>query len=149
MKQAPVSDLVLPTSLSVSQFIGLRPCPILIILGAVHGNETCGTEAVQRTRQEIERGKLRIACGTLTVLPIANPLAYQLQRRHGDRNLNRKMRISDAPQDFEDEVSNPLCPLLQAHDVLVDLHPFHTPSVPFALVAPQNNHDHSEPFAMA
>ena len=101
-----MSDLLLPTGLSVSQFIGLRPGPKLIVLGAVHGNETCGTEAIQRTRQEIERGVLRVECGILTMVPIANPLAYQLKRRHGDRNLNRYLRIADSPQDFEDAVSS-------------------------------------------
>lgn len=88
-----MSELLLPTGLSVSQFIGLRPGPKLIVLGAVHGNETCGTEAIQRARQEIERGVFRIECGTLTMLPIANPLAYQLKRRHGDRNLNRNIDV--------------------------------------------------------
>ena len=88
-----MSALLPPTGLSISQFIGLRPGPKLIVLGAVHGNETCGTEAIQRTRQEIERGVLRIECGTLTMLPIANPLAYQLKRRHGDRNLNRNIDV--------------------------------------------------------
>jgi predicted deacylase len=144
-----MSDLLLPTGLSVSQFIGLRPGPKLIVLGAVHGNETCGTEAIQRTRQEIERGVLRIECGALTLLPIANPLAYQLKRRHGDRNLNRNMRITDSPQDFEDAVSNLLCPLLQAHDALLDLHSFHMPGIPFALIGPRNNRDRLEPFEMA
>lgn len=144
-----MSDLLLPTGLCVSQFIGLRPGPKLIVLGAVHGNETCGTEAIQRTRWEIERGELRIECGTLTMLPIVNPLAYRLKRRHGDRNLNRNMRITDSPQDFEDRVSNLLCPLLQAHDVLLDLHSFHTPGIPFALIGPCNNQDRLEPFSMA
>ncbi len=144
-----MSELMLPTGLSVSQFIGLRPGPKLIVLGAVHGNETCGTEAIQRTRQEIERGVLRVECGTLTMLPIANPLAYQLKRRHGDRNLNRNMRITNSPQDFEDAVSNLLCPLLHAHDALLDLHSFHTPGIPFALIGPCNNRGQLEPFAMA
>ena len=109
----------------------------------------CGPGSSQRRRQEIERGVLRIECGTLTMLPIANPLAYQLKRRHGDRNLNRNLRITDSPQDFEDAVSNLLCPLLHAHDALLDLHSFHTPGIPFALIGPCNNRGQLEPFAMA
>ena len=27
------------------------------------------------------------------MLPIANPLAFQLKRRHGDRNLNRHLDV--------------------------------------------------------
>lgn len=83
------------------------------------------------------------------MVPITNPLAYQLERRHGDRNLNRSMRVTDVPQDFEDRVSNVLCPLLQAHDVLLDLHSFYTPGLPFALIGPCNNRGDLQPFSRA
>jgi len=139
----------IPTGLPVHQVIGLCSGPKLIVLGAVHGNETCGTKAIRRLLQEIEQGTLHIERGTLTMVPVANPLAYRLKRRHGDRNLNRSMRVTDVPQDFEDRISNVLCPLLQAHDVLLDLHSFHTPGVPFALIGPRNNEGDLQPFARA
>jgi predicted deacylase len=135
--------------LPIHQLIGLSPGPKLIVLGAVHGNETCGTEAIRRLLQELELGSLHIERGTLTLVPITNPLAYGLKRRHGDRNLNRNMRVSAVPQDFEDRIANALCPLLQAHDVLLDLHSFHTPGVPFALIGPSNNQGDLQPFAKA
>lgn len=138
-----------PTGLSVYQFLGLQPGPKLLVLGAVHGNETCGTKAIQRIQQEISGGALRIERGSLTMVPITNPLAYQLKRRHGDRNLNRNMRVTDRPLDFEDSVANQLCPLLEAHDVLLDLHSFHTPGIPFALIGPDNNRGDLEPFSKA
>jgi len=142
-------ELSVPTALSIHQVIGLSSGPKLIVLGAVHGNETCGTEAIRRLLQELEQGTLRIEPGTLTMVPIANPLAYLFKRRHGDRNLNRNMRVTDVPQDFEDQVGNVLCPLLQAHDVLLDLHSFHTPGVPFALIGPCNNPGDLQPFSKA
>jgi predicted deacylase len=144
-----MSDPLRPTGLSVSQFVGLQPGPKLIVLGAVHGNETCGTKAIERVQQEISCGQLRIECGSVTMIPITNPLAYTLERRHGDRNLNRNMRVTDTPQDFEDAIANQLCPILQSHDVLLDLHSFHTPGKPFALFGPPNNDDQLEPFAKA
>jgi predicted deacylase len=55
---------------------------------------------------------------------ITNPLAYRLKQRMGERNLNRNMAPSAIPQDFEDRIANVLCPLLDAHDVLLDLHSF-------------------------
>lgn len=143
------AEALLPTGLATSQFLGLHPGPRLILLGAVHGNETCGTVAIRRIQQELAEGALRIERGTLTMLPITNPLAYRLKRRHGDRNLNRNMRVSAEPQDFEDALANLLCPLLQSHDVLLDLHSFHTPGVPFALFGPRNNNGTVEPFAKA
>jgi predicted deacylase len=38
-------------------FTGLAPGTRLIVLGAVHGNETCGTQAIRRVIGEIESGQ--------------------------------------------------------------------------------------------
>jgi hypothetical protein len=59
------------------------------------------------------------------------------------------MRVTDTPQDFEDRVANVLCPLLEAHDALLDLHSFHTPGVPFTLIGPRDNGGNVQPFSMA
>ncbi len=144
-----MSDLPIPSALTIHQIAGLKPGPKLIVFGAVHGNETCGTVAIRRVMQELEQSTLSVERGTLTLVPVVNPLAYQLKRRHGDRNLNRNMHVTTNSQDFEDRLSNVICPLLEAHDVLLDLHSFHTPGIPFALIGPQNNRDHLEPFAKA
>jgi uncharacterized protein len=131
------------------RFAALDAGPRLLVLGAVHGNEVCGTIAMRRVLQELQAGSLRVERGTLTLVPVTNPLAYQLQRRHGDRNLNRNLRPTESPQDFEDKIANVLCPLLAAHDALLDLHSFHTPGVPFALIGPRNNDGDLEPFTKA
>lgn len=144
-----MSEPSIPNAMTSHQIAGLKPGPKLVVFGAVHGNETCGTVAIRRVMQEIEQDTLRIERGTLTLVPVVNPLAYQLKRRHGDRNLNRNMRVSSDPKDFEDRLSNVICPLLEAHDILLDLHSFHTPGIPFALVGPKNNHGPLEPFAKA
>ena len=130
-------------------FYGLAPGPRLLVLGAVHGNETCGTRAMQRLLEELERGDVVLQRGTVTFIPVTNPLAYQLGQRTGDRNLNRNMAPSAIPQDFEDRIANVLCPLLEAHDVLLDLHSFHTGGAPFVMIGPQDNSGDLEPFAHA
>jgi predicted deacylase len=56
---------------------------------------------------------------------------------------------NDAPQDYEDRIANVLCPLLAAHDVLLDLHSFHTGGEPFAMLGPQDNNGPLEAFAHA
>ena len=144
-----MSDLRSITSLRAHQFAGLKPGPRLIVLGAVHGNETCGTRAIERVLREIEAGDIAIERGALTLVPIVNPLAYRLGRRQGDRNLNRNLRPTTAPADFEDRIANVLCPWLGAHDVLLDLHSFHTPGQPFAMLGPVDNTGPLEPFAHA
>ena len=80
------------STLDILQYRSLRRGPRLVILGAVHGNETCGTAAIRRFAGELAAGEYTITRGTLTLVPVANPVAFALGRREGDRNLNRDFR---------------------------------------------------------
>lgn len=130
-------------------FTGLAPGARLIVLGAVHGNETCGTQAIRRVIGEIESGQLEIAAGSITFVPVTNPLAYARHQRMGDRNLNRNLAPTETPDEFEDRIANWLCPLLTQHEVLLDLHSFHTAGEPFVMLGPEDNQGTLEPFARA
>lgn len=128
-------------------YSALEAGPRLIVLGAVHGNEICGTRAIERMLAELDAGQLHIVRGQVTFVPITNPLAYLKVERAGDRNLNRNLRPQAQPVDFEDRVANALCPLLSQHEVLLDLHSFHTQGEPFAMLGPCDNSGSLEPFA--
>jgi len=130
-------------------YAGIKPGLRLIVLGAIHGNETCGTQGIEKVIQEFESKRLSIMAGSVTFVPIANPLAYEKKTRMGDRNLNRNLTPKPKPLDFEDHVANWLCPLLAQHDVLLDLHSFHTLGRPFALLGPLDNTGELEPFSYA
>lgn len=131
-------------------YTGLGQGPRVIIMGATHGNEVCGTKAIRRVMEEIDSGKLHIANGSVTFVPIVNPLAYAKVTRSGDRNLNRNLFPKEHPQDFEDQIANWLCPLLAQHDVLLDLHSFNAKTgEPFVMVGPVNNDGTLEPFKHA
>ncbi|MFZ6848596.1 succinylglutamate desuccinylase [Undibacterium sp. RuRC25W] len=121
----------------------------LIITGAVHGNETCGTVAIRRLIDELATGKVRLIAGHLTLVPVTNPLAFERGQRQGERNLNRRLLPTSTPTEFEDHVANWLCPLLAAHDVLLDLHSFVGDGEPFVMIGPQNNTGILEPFQHA
>ena len=139
-----------PATLRAHRFAGLAGAgPRLIVLGAVHGNETCGTRAIERVLGELDRGELQIVRGLLTLVPVANPLAYAKGERRGERNLNRRLQPTTAPGEFEDRVANVLCPWLAAHDVLLDLHSFSGPGRPFVTRGPADNDGALEPFAHA
>lgn len=135
--------------LRIHRFDALRPGPSLVVLGGVHGDETCGSVAIGRTIAAIDAGEIAIARGTLTLVPVANPLARRLGRREGERNLNRMLRPTSVPRDHEDRVANRLCALLDEADALLDLHSFHTPGEPFAMIGPSDNDGPLEPFARA
>jgi len=137
-------------SLRAHQFAGLGSGGTrLIVLGAVHGNETCGTHAIERVLAELASGALRIERGQLTLVPVTNPLAYAMGQRRGQRNLNRRLRPTAAPTEFEDHIANALCPWLAAHDVLLDLHSFASPGRPFVMRGPADNGAALEPFGQA
>ncbi len=135
----------MPPFKSIS-YASAAPGTRLIVLGAVHGDETCGTRAIERVAREIDAGALRLAAGRLTLVPVTNPLAYEHRRRAGDRNLNRRLAPTDTPGEYEDHVANWLCPLLATHEVLLDLHSFRSPGVPFVFIGPGDNTGTLEPF---
>ncbi|RZL40507.1 MAG: succinylglutamate desuccinylase [Rubrivivax sp.] len=136
-----------PTHLRVHQFAGLQPGPRLLVTGAVHGNEIHGTKAMTEIARQLDAGELSLLRGTLTFVPIVNPLANQLDRREGDRNLNRNLRPPIIAQDFEDRIARVLCPLIAQHDGILDLHSFQSAGQPFAMIGPRNNTDELEPFS--
>ena len=128
-------------------FTGQRAGPRLVVTGAVHGNEICGTRAIERVLADIVHGRLAIQAGSVTLVPVTNPLAYARGERTGERNLNRNLGPSAQPKDFEDHVGNWLCPLLARHDVLLDLHSTRAKNPAFAMLGPADNDGALEPFA--
>lgn len=141
--------MVLPDSLTVHSVASLHSGPRLLVLGGVHGDEICGSLAVERVRRELDEGRLQLACGRLTLVPVANPLARRRGTREGERNLNRSFRPSAEPADNEARITNLLCPLLDAHDVLLDLHSFQSAGQAFAMIGPRDNAGTLEPFHRA
>ena len=138
-----------PEVLHWHTWAALAPGPSLVVLGAVHGNEVCGAHAIVRAIDDLTHGRLRLLRGRLTLVPVANPLAFAQATREGQRNLNRRFLPQPDPQDYEDRITHQLAPLLAQHEVLLDLHSFHTPGDPFAMVGPRTNSGAREPFARA
>ena len=133
-------------TIEVLQFRSLRPGPRLIVTGAVHGNEVCGTRAIREVASAFASGKRRLSRGVVTFIPICNPVAYAKGLREGDRNLNRDFRPTVYPESAEDRIVNHLAPLLAGHDVLLDLHSFASRGEPFVFVGPRDNDGELEPF---
>lgn len=143
----PVCDETTP--LEVVQFVGLERGPKLIVMGAVHGNEICGPEAILKAIADCRAGRLSIRRGTVTFVPVANMKAYRQGTREGDRNLNRDLREKTIPTDYEDKVGNRICALLREHDVLLDIHSFRGEGVPFVFAGPSDNTGLMEPFGLS
>ena len=115
------------------EYVGEKEGVSLLILAAVHGNETAGTKACRRLIKEIENGAIKIKSGKLTTVPVCNPKAYEQDIREVEQNLNRVMCEHEHPQNYEQTLANEICPLIKSHRVLLDLHSTHCEGdVPFA-----------------
>lgn len=137
-------------TIEVHQYRSLASGPRLLVLGAVHGNETCGAIAIRQVAAEFASGTRQLARGMLTLVPVANPVAFRRGTREGDRNLNRDFRPSVCPENAEDRIANHLAPLMACHDALVDLHSFASEGgEPFVFFGPPDNDGDLEPFRRA
>ncbi|MDQ0014625.1 putative deacylase [Variovorax boronicumulans] len=134
-------------SLRIHTFASLHPGPRLLVIGGVHGDETCGTAGIERVLAEFDAGTLQLQRGELTLVPVANPLARRRLQREGERNLNRLFRPTDEPVDYEARITNRLAPVIARHEVLLDLHSFQSEGEAFAMIGPRDNTGTLEPFA--
>lgn len=75
--------------LAYDVFSAERPGKRLLLLGTVHGNETCGYFAVERLREKIISGELLLESGEITTVPISNERVFRQGVRLTEDNLNR------------------------------------------------------------
>jgi predicted deacylase len=119
-------------------FHALETGPALTVLGAVHGNERCGPEAIRRLIGDVENGTVALSRGSLQLMPIVNPQAYAQNVRFVERNLNRQLYPKHEKIHYEDHLDPIVCGLLDRTDVLLDLHSFASPGGPFIFLSGKN-----------
>ena len=115
---------------------GLEKGPKFLVIGAIHGNEKCGTLACERVMNEIDNGALKILRGRVTFVPIGNPQAYRDDRRYAERNLNRFLVPMTQPDCYEAQLGNILCPMLADCDVHLAIHSYTVGGNAFVIVGP-------------
>lgn len=108
--------------------------PTLVILGAVHGNEKCGPTAINAFIDTAREEGWKPKHGRVIFAPICNPRAYEQNVRFTERNLNRSLYRKDVKTAYEDTLDPFLCDIIDAADVLVDLHSYTTGDIPYTLI---------------
>lgn len=113
--------------------------PTLYVQACQHGTELNGWEAVRRAVSVVGQSQLR---GTLIVVPIANPIAFQ-SRRHGfptpARNMNRVWPGDGAGTMMPQRLAALLWEnLVREADAAIDLHCWGDVSIPAAWTNPGN-----------
>lgn len=117
---------------------GLRPGASSMILVGVHGNETCGVDALN-----ILMPKLKIQAGTVYIA-YGNPKALSLNKRFFETNLNRMFfddeYISDLDKTtYEYSRAKEIKKYLNQVDALLDIHASNSPdSTPFIICEPNS-----------
>lgn len=96
--------------------------PRLLILGGIHGNETCGQVALNTLKAELEGGRVKLLKGSLTLVPHANPWACAADVRYVEKNLNRVIGHHKNPEAYEERIAPQIATLIDQCDAMVDLH---------------------------
>lgn len=110
----------------VLQFSSIHRGPHLLVFGAVHGDEVCGTTAIRNIVARVQNGQIGIDKGTITFVPICNPKAYYNGTRFVEKNLNRVITHRDSPSFYEEQLAVNIMRLIDACDWLLDIHSFHS-----------------------
>ena len=113
------------------RFKGLKKGPHLLIFGAIHGNEPCGTAGIRKCMELLGNGSLPLLAGTLTLVPVCNPRAFEQKKRFTEENLNRVFCRHDHPKSYEQRLANELTALVDECDYLLDLHSQSSRGQPF------------------
>lgn len=113
----------------------------LLITGAVHGNEICGSIACNNIIQKIKNNDIVLKQGAVTFIPITNPKAYKNNKRFYEKNLNRVVIKIKNPQFYEEKIANILTEYIESADYHLDIHSMHTNGTPFSFAdyEEQNN----------
>lgn len=110
-------------ALHLHEIVGRRgDGPTVGISGAIHGDEPTGTRIIMETARRLGGGGFR---GRLLLLPVANALAYQANRRNTPldaQNLNRLFPGSAGGWYSEQLAAAITAEFLDKVDVLLDLH---------------------------
>jgi predicted deacylase len=125
IERVPVATMAsgFELGLTIHTYTG-SPGPTVGLSAAIHGDETISTEVLRRLAHHLEHSGEELR-GTVRLLPVANPLAYETRTRNtvlDATNLNRVF-----PGDPEGWVTEQLAVKIVAHfltglDAYVDLH---------------------------
>ncbi len=103
----------------------------LLVLWAIHGNETCGTKAIFDIINQINNNNLLVEAWEVVFIPISNPLAYKQNTRFVENNLNRIFKHHINPISYEEKLANELIKFVDDADYVLDLHSFAAGNDPF------------------
>ncbi len=120
--------------LELYEYKGAADGERVLILGSVHGNEVCGSLAIDKIRHELDTKVRTLTRGTLLLAPRVNKEAYKKNTRFIDVNLNRIVSSNRAGTNYEDKLARELATLIESVDIVIDIHSMTAKTVSMAFV---------------
>lgn len=136
-----------PTQRLIGVYEGGRPGRTVVAIGALHGNEPAGIDAIEAVLAELNRRGVDMAGSLVGV--VGNLQATVAEQRYLERDLNRGWqpescarvatpRPDESPEDAEQRELLQVIAPLEARDpaplVFLDLHSTSGPAAPFAII---------------
>jgi succinylglutamate desuccinylase len=102
--------------------------PVLVIIGATHGNEPCGVKAIIKFHKLIYKNIKKLLFGKV-ILVIGNPKAYIQDKRYIDQDLNRSFEPNNKfSNNYEGIRSKKLSDIFQNEKNIISALDIHTVS---------------------
>ncbi|MFJ7728534.1 succinylglutamate desuccinylase/aspartoacylase family protein [Neobacillus sp. NPDC097160] len=111
-----------PLSLPIHTIRGVKEGPVLGVSALVHGDEIIGAEIVRRVYNRLNESELS---GTVKLLPVANPLAFESMTRNTPLDMNNLNRVFPGNKNgwVTDQIAHAMVKnFLDEIDVYIDLH---------------------------
>ncbi len=118
--------------LEITEFKSVNAGQNVLILGAIHGDEVCGSIASNKIISKIKSGEIEIKNGSVTFIPVSNPQAYKLKKRFCDVNLNRVIKKHKNPTLYEEKIANIIVDYIEKNDYILDIHSMYENGKPFS-----------------
>jgi len=106
--------------------------PRILVTGAVHGDEVIGTHAIREVIRLLDRRTLR---GSVTFLPVANPLAFRCRQRASPVDGADLNRVFPGSQEgtVSERLAHHIWQEALASDHVLDLHGCGMSCIPYVL----------------
>lgn len=119
--------------LEVISYAGLKNGPTTLILGSIHGDEICGTYAIDSLIEDIRLWKQVIERWKIILIPRANKNAYDRNVRQVEYNLNRIFGPRELLSN-EHSIAKRIEEEIKKADFVVDLHSMPKGEAPFSFL---------------
>lgn len=127
-----------PEDLSVKVFEAPKRGKTVLILGAIHGNETVGPEAIHQLMDRLNNQDIIQEEGRIVCIPVCNPEAYKQKIRQIHENLNRVIdedAINVLAEFYEKKLAAFIMEMIKQSDLLLDIHSTLREALPFTVTA--------------